>query len=133
MDASEIPDQSLVQRIAAILDVTKDLLNDALTKKTIFVQGERVVSPLSSVHAVEARDAFVKGIYGQLFIFIVDKINATIYRSHSVIKNSIGVLDIFGFENFEVTWWSRGKVSDLYDPVALMSDLLSLVLSLLPP
>nr|CAD7201643.1 unnamed protein product [Timema douglasi] len=102
MDTCEIPDQSLVQRIAAILDVTKDLLNDALTKKTIFAQGERVVSFLSSVQAVETRDAFVKGIYGQLFVFIVDKINATIYRSHAVTKNSIGVLDIFGFENFEL-------------------------------
>lgn len=49
------------------------------------------------------RDAFVKGIYGRLFIWIVDKINAAIYkpRDGNSYRKSIGVLDIFGFENFE--------------------------------
>ncbi|XP_063242397.1 myosin-VIIa-like isoform X2 [Bacillus rossius redtenbacheri] len=101
MDASEIPDQVHIQKIAAMLGVTKELLTDALTKKTIFAQGEKVVSHLSSAKALEARDAFVKGIYGRLFVYIVSQVNSTIYKSSAGIKNSIGVLDIFGFENFE--------------------------------
>uniref|UniRef100_A0A3Q2FSZ3 Myosin VIIAb n=1 Tax=Cyprinodon variegatus TaxID=28743 RepID=A0A3Q2FSZ3_CYPVA len=48
----------------------------------------------------------VHGIYGRLFVWIVDKINAAIYRpptcESSVIRRSIGLLDIFGFENFIV-------------------------------
>jgi myosin heavy subunit len=44
IDAAEIPDHSQVQKVAAILGVSKDLLVDALTRKTIFVQGEKVVS-----------------------------------------------------------------------------------------
>lgn len=47
-----------------------------------------------------------QGIYGRLFVWIVDKINAAIYKPPSQdLKNcrrSIGLLDIFGFENFTV-------------------------------
>lgn len=47
-----------------------------------------------------------QGIYGRLFVWIVDKINAAIYRPPSgvenIIRRSIGLLDIFGFENFIV-------------------------------
>ena len=45
------------------------------------------------------------GIYGRLFVYIVKKINAAIYKQDSRIKDidrtCIGVLDIFGFENFD--------------------------------
>lgn len=47
-----------------------------------------------------------QGIYGRLFVWIVDKINAAIYRppssENNIIRRSIGLLDIFGFENFIV-------------------------------
>uniref|UniRef100_A0A674E6L9 Unconventional myosin-VIIa-like n=1 Tax=Salmo trutta TaxID=8032 RepID=A0A674E6L9_SALTR len=46
------------------------------------------------------------GIYGRLFVWIVDKINAAIFRPPSceskIVRRSIGLLDIFGFENFTV-------------------------------
>ncbi|PSN40482.1 Myosin-VIIa [Blattella germanica] len=101
IDAAEIPDHSQAQKIAAILGVSKELLIDALTRKTIFAHGEKVVSNLSVEQAIEVRDAFVKGIYGQLFIMIVNKINNAIFKPKAKTKNSIGVLDIFGFENFD--------------------------------
>ena len=53
--------------------------------------------------ALDVRDAFVKGIYGRMFVWIVDKINKAIYKpkqSSGYYRKSIGVLDIFGFENF---------------------------------
>lgn len=58
------------------------------------------MSTLSREQSVDVRDAFVKGIYGRLFVFIVKKINAAIYRPKERQRSSIGVLDIFGFENF---------------------------------
>ena len=38
-----------------------------------------IFSPVSAVKAVDIRDAFVKGIYGRIFIWIVNKINAAIF------------------------------------------------------
>ncbi|KAK7792575.1 hypothetical protein R5R35_008669 [Gryllus longicercus] len=100
LDATEIPDLSNVQRVAALLGVPKQPLIDALTRKTIFASGDTVVSTLSRDQSVDVRDAFVKGIYGRLFVLIVNKINSAIYRPKSTARSAIGVLDIFGFENF---------------------------------
>ncbi|KAJ6646193.1 Myosin-VIIa, partial [Pseudolycoriella hygida] len=101
IDATEINDSANASRIATLLGVPKSSLCDALTRKTIFAHGERVVSSISKEQALEARDAFVKAIYGRIFVMIVNKINETIFKSDGM-KNrvSIGVLDIFGFENF---------------------------------
>ncbi|XP_071454099.1 myosin-VIIa-like [Hetaerina americana] len=101
MDATEIPDKVNVQRVASLLGVGHQPLIDALTMKTIFAQGEAVVSRLSKEQSADVRDAFVKGIYGRLFVLIVSKINNAIYKPKVSSQNAIGVLDIFGFENFK--------------------------------
>uniref|UniRef100_A0A7N8XXN1 Myosin VIIAa n=1 Tax=Mastacembelus armatus TaxID=205130 RepID=A0A7N8XXN1_9TELE len=73
---------------------------------TLITRGETVSTPLSMEQALDVRDAFVKGIYGRLFVWIVEKINAAIYKPPSsqpkALRRSIGLLDIFGFENFTV-------------------------------
>lgn len=78
-------------------------LCDALTNKTTMAHGETIVSPVSKDKAVDMRDAFVKAIYGRLFIWIVTKLNEATYREQEDPKGmrlGIGLLDIFGFENF---------------------------------
>ncbi|KAG8034767.1 hypothetical protein G9C98_007843 [Cotesia typhae] len=100
MDASEIIDDATIKMLIELLGVNNGALKEALSRKTIFVQGERVISNLSKDQATEVRDSFVKAVYGRLFIFIVSKINDAIFKPKSNTKNSIGVLDIFGFENF---------------------------------
>lgn len=49
------------------------------------------------------RDGFAKALYQELFDWLLGYINELI-RRHSAgePKSSIGILDIFGFENFEV-------------------------------
>lgn len=53
----------------------------------------------------------LQGIYGRLFVWIVEKINAAIYKPMSshpkVMRRSIGLLDIFGFENFAVNRYTK--------------------------
>uniref|UniRef100_A0A8C1JL08 Myosin VIIAb n=1 Tax=Cyprinus carpio TaxID=7962 RepID=A0A8C1JL08_CYPCA len=77
-----------------------------LTTRTLITKGESVSTPLSVEQGLDVRDAFVKGIYGRLFVWIVDKINAATYRAPSrenrTVRRSIGLLDIFGFENFTI-------------------------------
>lgn len=101
LDATEIIEQANVRRVANLLGVPIQSLIDALTRKTLFAHGETVVSTLSRDQSVDIRDAFVKGIYGRLFVTIVKKINAAIYRPKATMRTAIGVLDIFGFENFD--------------------------------
>ncbi|XP_047545365.1 myosin-VIIa [Vanessa atalanta] len=101
LDATEIIEQANVKRVAHLLGVPTQSLIDALTRKTLFAHGETVVSTLSRDQSVDIRDAFVKGIYGRLFVTIVRKINAAIYKPKSTTRTAIGVLDIFGFENFD--------------------------------
>ncbi|XP_026487029.1 myosin-VIIa [Vanessa tameamea] len=102
LDATEIIEQANVKRVAHLLGVPTQSLIDALTRKTLFAHGETVVSTLSRDQSVDIRDAFVKGIYGRLFVTIVRKINAAIYKPKSTTRTAIGVLDIFGFENFDI-------------------------------
>uniref|UniRef100_A0A3B4VIC1 Unconventional myosin-VIIa-like n=1 Tax=Seriola dumerili TaxID=41447 RepID=A0A3B4VIC1_SERDU len=75
----------------------------SLTQRSFMTTRESVTKPLTSAQAVDGRDAFVKAIYGKLFIWIVDKINSAIYKpleTPDEVRQSIGLLDIFGFENF---------------------------------
>jgi myosin-7 len=103
LDATEITNKKVVDMVAMLLQFSPRDLVIALTTKTIFTSGETVTSTLAQHQSIDVRDAFVKGIYGRLFIWIVDKINAAIYRPKmpGAYRKSIGVLDIFGFENFD--------------------------------
>ncbi|KAL9964836.1 hypothetical protein ACROYT_G028531 [Oculina patagonica] len=104
VDACDITDHDLGKLIAGLLEVSYDNLIEAFTSRSTFARGEMIFSPVSAVKAVDIRDAFVKGIYGRIFVWIVNKINAAIFtdKEHpSAFRSSIGVLDIFGFENFK--------------------------------
>ncbi|XP_019863708.1 PREDICTED: unconventional myosin-VIIa-like [Amphimedon queenslandica] len=88
---------------AKSLQVSAEALENALCTRRTITHGESIISPLSSAVACNVRDAFVKGIYGRLFIWIVKKLNEAIYKppeGKAKKHISIGVLDIFGFEAF---------------------------------
>uniref|UniRef100_A0A1A9W1S0 Myosin motor domain-containing protein n=1 Tax=Glossina brevipalpis TaxID=37001 RepID=A0A1A9W1S0_9MUSC len=101
MDTCEVNNQPEVNRICHLLSVSKEQLCTALVQKTILVHGEQVIIRLSKEAAIEGRDAFAKALYGNIFVKIVQRINATINKDERTALNTIGVLDIFGFENFQ--------------------------------
>ncbi|GAB6021168.1 hypothetical protein CHUAL_003798 [Chamberlinius hualienensis] len=104
LDSTVIKDLSCIKKAAKLLEVSEKSLADSITTRTIFAQGDAVVAPMSAVQAVDVRDALIKGIYGRMFVWIVAKINAAIYKPKKGSadgRSSIGVLDIFGFENFK--------------------------------
>ncbi|XP_075598646.1 unconventional myosin-VIIa isoform X1 [Balearica regulorum gibbericeps] len=106
LDACEVVQSGSLITAASLLEVDPQDVMNCLTSRTIITRGETVSTPLSMEQALDVRDAFVKGIYGRLFVWIVEKINAAIYRPPSQelksVRRSIGLLDIFGFENFTV-------------------------------
>ncbi|KAL1023382.1 hypothetical protein UPYG_G00040140 [Umbra pygmaea] len=87
-----------------LLEVDPKSLEQSLTQRSFMTTRENVTKPLTCAQAMDGRDAFVKAIYGRLFVWIVDKINKAIFKpppeESTYIRNGIGLLDIFGFENF---------------------------------
>jgi myosin-5 len=109
-DASELDRSNPSLRSAvALFGVEADTLNDALCRCAIEVGGETLYKHLSIPRAEKAIEALIKATYGALFTYIVRRINSFITvqqnsGSGSKVRStaSIGVLDIFGFESFEV-------------------------------
>uniref|UniRef100_A0A8C2VAX4 Unconventional myosin-VIIb n=1 Tax=Chinchilla lanigera TaxID=34839 RepID=A0A8C2VAX4_CHILA len=105
LDSSEVMETPAFPTVMKLLEVQHQPLRDCLTKHTILIRGEHVTRPLNMAQAADRRDAFVKGIYGHLFLWIVKKINAAIFtppaQDPKNVRRAIGLLDIFGFENFQ--------------------------------
>ncbi|XP_064313327.1 unconventional myosin-VIIb [Phalacrocorax carbo] len=104
LDCSDVMDSPHFSVATKLLEVDSSELQNSLTNLSIIVRGESVSKPLNVVQAADGRDAFVKGIYGRIFLWIVNKINSAIFNPTSQKpkdrRQSIGLLDIFGFENF---------------------------------
>ncbi|CAL8268110.1 unnamed protein product [Merluccius merluccius] len=106
LDACVVVRSPDLMTAASLMEVDPKDVMVCLTTRTLITRGESVATPLNVDQGLDVRNAFVKGIYGRLFVWIVDKINAAIYRPSScetkIPPRSIGLLDIFGFENFIV-------------------------------
>ncbi|XP_060034081.1 unconventional myosin-VIIb [Erinaceus europaeus] len=105
LDSSDVMETPSFAIVLKLLEVKQEELYDCLVKHSIAIRGEFVTRPLSVSQAADRRDAFVKGIYGHLFLWIVKKINAAIFvpppDNPKHVRRAIGLLDIFGFENFQ--------------------------------
>lgn len=107
LDACQIITKSEASSAAKLLAVDQQMLMTALTRKTIIAHSDTVDTHMSLMQSLDVRDAFVKGIYGRMFIWITNKINSAIFKinkNHNSSTfngkyNTIGILDIFGFEN----------------------------------
>jgi myosin-5 len=87
---------------AALLGITFEGLAAALTTRVILAGDEIVHTTLDVEFSTKATEALIKALYGAVFDFLVERINASIDEDHgNEVTASIGVLDIFGFETFE--------------------------------
>ncbi|KAG8514234.1 Unconventional myosin-VIIb, partial [Galemys pyrenaicus] len=105
LDSSDVMETPAFPIVMKLLEVKHQELRDCLIRHSIIVRGEVVTSPLNVTQAADRRDAFVKSIYGHLFLWIVKKINSVIFippsKDPQNVRRAIGLLDIFGFENFQ--------------------------------
>ena len=98
-------DQSVVDFVAYLLEVDPTQVNTALTSRIVETsrggrRGSVYQVPLNVTQAMAVRDALAKAIYFNLFDWIVERVNASL-KARGAIGNSVGILDIYGFEIFE--------------------------------
>ncbi|XP_060770466.1 unconventional myosin-Va [Neoarius graeffei] len=84
-----------------LLMVSPEAMAHWLCHKKLKTATETFSKPLAKTEAVDGRDALAKHIYAKLFTWIVSQINKALYSS-SKQQSFIGVLDIYGFETFEI-------------------------------
>lgn len=98
---AEVTDRSVVEFVAYLLEVTADQVINAITIRILTPRnGEVIESPANPAQAAATRDALAKAIYSNLFDWIVERINKSL-KSRQQTVNTIGILDIYGFEIFD--------------------------------
>ncbi|XP_077410184.1 myosin-IIIa isoform X3 [Vanacampus margaritifer] len=104
-DKSNIANMAILENVASLLCIRSDELQEALTSHCVVARGETIVRPNTVEKAAEVRDAMSKALYGRLFSWIVNRINALLRPDGQPGEDheglNIGILDIFGFENFK--------------------------------
>ncbi|XP_033263787.2 myosin-IIIa [Orcinus orca] len=105
IDKSHISNHAALENSASLLCIQADELQEALTSHCVVTRGETIIRPNTVEKATDVRDATAKTLYGRLFSWIVNCINSLLKHNASPSGNddelSIGILDIFGFENFK--------------------------------
>uniref|UniRef100_A0A671Q1Y7 Unconventional myosin-IXb-like n=1 Tax=Sinocyclocheilus anshuiensis TaxID=1608454 RepID=A0A671Q1Y7_9TELE len=95
----------VLSTLSDLLKVKEELLVEALTKRKTVTVNDKLILPYSHSEAITARDSMAKSLYSALFDWIVLRINHALLNKRDMEESvsclSIGVLDIFGFEDFE--------------------------------
>ncbi|KAL9188488.1 hypothetical protein ACHAXT_006866 [Thalassiosira profunda] len=116
----------------ALLGLDEAKVSEAMLTKLLSVGGKTIHKPQDVAQASDKRDAFAKLVYSSLFVWLVNKINATLASEDAlesmaasgdgseevfspvrapykppVPTGFIGVLDIYGFENFDTNGFEQ--------------------------
>ncbi|KAM9166681.1 unconventional myosin-X [Pangshura tecta] len=106
---AQVSFKTALGRSAELLGLDSTQLTEALTQRSMILRGEEILTPLSVQQAVDSRDSVAMALYSQCFAWVIKKINSRI-RGKEDFK-SIGILDIFGFENFEVNRFEQFNIN----------------------
>ncbi|TAQ86558.1 hypothetical protein B7494_g5118 [Chlorociboria aeruginascens] len=96
-----VTDQTVVDFLAYLLEVQPAQVVKAITINVLEPRpGEKIEATQNPAQAMALRDALAKALYYNLFDWIVGRVNISL-RARGATANSIGILDIYGFEIFE--------------------------------
>uniref|UniRef100_A0A669PQK6 Myosin X n=1 Tax=Phasianus colchicus TaxID=9054 RepID=A0A669PQK6_PHACC len=84
-------------------------LSEVLTQRSMILRGEEISSPLTVEQAADSRDSLSMALYSQCFSWLISKINTKIKGRENF--KSVGILDIFGFENFQVNRFEQFNIN----------------------
>lgn len=94
--------KDFLQNAAELLGVAAEELQSSLRVRTLKAGKQSVLKPCSQAECSMRRDCLAKVIYAELFEWLVTFINNSICADSSSWSNFIGVLDVYGFEYFQV-------------------------------
>ncbi|XP_061077056.1 unconventional myosin-IXAa-like isoform X1 [Conger conger] len=104
-DSIDICNPEVLPIVSELLEVKEEMLFEALTTRKTVTVGERLIVPYKLAEAGTVRDSMAKSLYSALFDWIVFRINHALLNNKDLEECakilSIGVLDIFGFEDYE--------------------------------
>ncbi|KAM6943166.1 unconventional myosin-IXAa [Xenentodon cancila] len=104
-DSIDICNLEVLPVVSELLEVKEEMLFEALTTRKTVTVGERLIVPYKLSEASTVRDSMAKSLYSALFDWIVFRINHALLNIKDLEETtktlSIGVLDIFGFEDYE--------------------------------
>jgi myosin heavy subunit len=101
-DQCQMEGRASLQTAAALLECSVEGLATTLQQRTIKVMSESIRSALGAAQAKDVRDSLCKMLFDYLFTWLIKRINRALNPSQRAHDKFIGVLDIFGFEIFEV-------------------------------
>ncbi|XP_052457119.1 unconventional myosin-IXAa isoform X1 [Carassius gibelio] len=104
-DSIDICNPEVLPVVSELLEVKEEMLSEALTTRKTVTVGEKLIVPYKLAEAGTVRDSMAKSLYSALFDWIVFRINHALLNQRDLEESakilSIGVLDIFGFEDYE--------------------------------
>ncbi|XP_058876562.1 unconventional myosin-X-like [Acipenser ruthenus] len=106
---AQVSTKSALGRASELLGLDSMQLAEVLTHKSMLLRGEEISTPLTVEQAVDSRDSMAMALYSQCFSWIIKKLNSRIKGKEDF--KSIGILDIFGFENFEVNRFEQFSIN----------------------
>ncbi|XP_028348627.1 unconventional myosin-X isoform X2 [Physeter macrocephalus] len=106
---AQVSFKTALGRSAELLGLDPAQLTDALTQRSMSLRGEEILTPLNVQQAVDSRDSLAMALYARCFEWVIKKINSRIKGKDDF--KSVGILDIFGFENFEVNHFEQFNIN----------------------
>ncbi|XP_071348791.1 unconventional myosin-X [Trachinotus anak] len=106
---AQVSSKSALCRTSDLLGLNSDQLAEVLTHRSMILRGEQISTPLTVEQAVDSRDSMAMALYSQCFNWITRKLNNCIRGKEDF--RSISILDIFGFENFEVNRFEQFNIN----------------------
>ncbi len=100
-NVAQIKDRANLATTAALLGVRADQLALTLCEETLVARNKTFQLKRTKEKAQFARDAFAKTLFNSLFLYVVQKIATSLGKLDDSAP-FIGILDIFGFEVFQV-------------------------------
>merc|ERR1719232_2132813 len=101
-DQATLPDNTVAQKVAHLLGIQVTDLTKAFLKPRIKVGRDYVTKAQTKEQVEFAIEAIGKATYERLFKWIVTRINRSLDRTKRQGASFIGILDIAGFEIFEL-------------------------------